>query len=144
LFSDAPLVGETLNELHAVGVRLAIDDFGTGYSSLSYLSKFPVDIVKIDRSFIAGLGGAGRNTTIVFATVELAHALGLTVVGEGVETESELEYLRNARCDAVQGFLLGRPAPLDEHPTNRHSRERRAAADAVSVDGQPPRRCPEG
>jgi diguanylate cyclase (GGDEF)-like protein len=117
LFSDEPLVEETLSALHEIGVRLAIDDFGTGYSSLSYLSKFPIDVVKIDRSFIAGLGGAGRNTTIVFATVELAHALGLAVVGEGVETETELAHLRDAKCDAVQGFLFGRPAPLHEDGT---------------------------
>jgi len=112
LFSDAPRVHDVLGELHSLGVRLAIDDFGTGYSSLSYLSKYPIDIVKIDRSFVAGLDQTRRNSTIVIATIELAHALGLTVVAEGVETEGELAELRNARCDAAQGFLLGRPASL--------------------------------
>ncbi|HEV7526573.1 MAG TPA: EAL domain-containing protein [Acidimicrobiia bacterium] len=119
LFSDAPYVRETLAELHALGVRLAIDDFGTGYSSLSYLSKYPIDIVKIDRSFVAGLDQTGRNSTIVFATIELAHALGLTVVAEGVETEGELAELRNASCDAAQGFLLGRPAHLTTSTQHR-------------------------
>ncbi len=114
LFSDTVAVRDALEELHAIGVRLAIDDFGTGYSSLSYLSKFPIDVVKIDRSFVSGLGDTGRNTTIVFATVELAHSLGLTVVAEGVETERELSHLRRARCDVVQGFLLGHPRPLHE------------------------------
>jgi diguanylate cyclase (GGDEF)-like protein len=112
LFSDAPQVRDTLTDLHTLGIRLAIDDFGTGYSSLSYLSKYPIDIVKIDRSFVAGLDQTKRNSTIVHATIELAHALGLTVVAEGVETEAELAALRNAHCDAAQGFLLGRPASL--------------------------------
>jgi diguanylate cyclase (GGDEF)-like protein len=115
LFSDAPAVHDALEELHSIGVHLAIDDFGTGYSSLSYLSKFPIDVVKIDRSFVSGLTDTGRNKTIVFATVELAHSLGLTVVAEGVETEHELAQLRDARCDVAQGFLLGRPQPLPAH-----------------------------
>jgi diguanylate cyclase (GGDEF)-like protein len=115
LFSDSPHIRDTLTDLHHIGVRLAIDDFGTGYSSLSYLSKYPIDIVKIDQSFVAGLDQTRRNSTIVFATIELAHALGITVVAEGVETEAELAELRNARCDAAQGFLLGRPASLADN-----------------------------
>jgi diguanylate cyclase (GGDEF)-like protein len=113
LFGEDPVVSETLDDLRALGVRLAIDDFGTGYSSLSYLSKFPIDLVKIDRSFVAGIGrGSRRNTTIVFATIDLAHALGLSVMAEGVEHPSELAELRKAGCDAAQGFLLGRPSAL--------------------------------
>jgi diguanylate cyclase (GGDEF)-like protein len=115
LFSDAPHVLDALTDLHGIGLRLAIDDFGTGYSSLTYLAKFPIDLIKIDRSFVGGLDQTGRNTTIVFATIELAHALGLTVVAEGVETETELAELRNARCDAAQGFLIGRPASIADN-----------------------------
>ena len=102
---------EVLEALQAIGVRLAIDDFGIGYSSLSYLAKLPVHSLKVDRTFIAGLGTA-QDGSIVAAMVDLAHKLGLEVVAEGVETETELEQLRQANCDEAQGFLLGRPAPL--------------------------------
>src|SRR6202034_1513053 len=102
---------EVLDELQRIGVRLAIDDFGIGYSSLSYLAKLPVHSLKVDRTFIAGLGTA-HDGSIVSAMVDLAHKLGLEVVAEGVETETELEQLRLANCDEAQGFLLGRPAPL--------------------------------
>ncbi len=102
---------EVLEELQRIGVSLAIDDFGIGYSSLSYLAKLPVHSLKVDRTFIAGLGTA-QDSSIVAAMVELAHKLGLEVVAEGVETELELEQLRQANCDEAQGFLLGRPAPL--------------------------------
>ena len=114
LFADDPVVNARLHELRALGVRIAIDDFGTGYSSLSYLSKFPIDTVKIDQSFVSGIGrGQRRNATIVYATIELAHALGLSVVAEGVEHPEELSELRKAGCDAAQGFLLGRPTAFD-------------------------------
>ncbi|MGH9047223.1 MAG: putative bifunctional diguanylate cyclase/phosphodiesterase [Acidimicrobiales bacterium] len=102
---------EVLEDLQRIGVRLAIDDFGIGYSSLSYLAKLPVHSLKVDRTFIAGLGTA-QDSSIVAAMVELAHKLGLEVVAEGVETEVELHQLREAKCDEAQGFLLGRPAPL--------------------------------
>jgi diguanylate cyclase (GGDEF)-like protein len=102
---------EVLEDLQRIGVRLAIDDFGIGYSSLSYLAKLPVHSLKVDRTFIAGLGTA-HDSSIVAAMVDLAHKLGLEVVAEGVETEVELEQLREAKCDEAQGFLLGRPAPL--------------------------------
>ncbi|HXW38276.1 MAG TPA: EAL domain-containing protein, partial [Acidimicrobiales bacterium] len=102
---------EVLEDLQLIGVRLAIDDFGIGYSSLSYLAKLPVHSLKVDRTFIAGLGTA-HDASIVSAMVELAHKLGLEVVAEGVETEVELQQLRDAHCDEAQGFLLGRPAPL--------------------------------
>jgi diguanylate cyclase (GGDEF)-like protein len=102
---------EVLDDLQRLGIRLAIDDFGIGYSSLAYLAKLPVHSLKVDRTFIAGLGSA-QDGSIVAAMVDLAHTLGLEVVAEGVETETELEHLRQARCDEAQGFLLGRPAPL--------------------------------
>jgi len=103
-----------LTALKALGVRLAIDDFGTGYSSLSYLAELPVDDLKIDRSFISRLGHDDQSLSMVGAVVELAHTLGLSVVGEGVETELELSELQRTGCDQAQGYLLGRPQPLDE------------------------------
>jgi diguanylate cyclase (GGDEF)-like protein len=102
---------EALEDLQRLGIRIAIDDFGIGYSSLSYLAKLPIHSLKVDRTFIAGLGTA-QDGSIVTAMVDLAHKLGLEVVAEGVETETELEQLRRADCDEAQGFLLGRPAPL--------------------------------
>ncbi|MGH9007203.1 MAG: putative bifunctional diguanylate cyclase/phosphodiesterase, partial [Acidimicrobiales bacterium] len=111
IVTEGSIGHEVLEDLQRVGVRLAIDDFGIGYSSLSYLSKLPVHSLKVDRTFIAGLGTA-QDSSIVAAMVDLAHKLGLEVVAEGVETETELEQLRDAHCDEAQGFLLGRPAPL--------------------------------
>ena len=116
--TESVLVGSevavaTLEALRATGVRLAIDDFGTGYSSLAYLRRLPVALVKVDRSFIAGIDAAGADVAIVAAMVELAHSLGLAVVAEGVETPSELEVVRRAGCDDAQGYLLGRPAGLE-------------------------------
>ncbi|HVA73596.1 MAG TPA: EAL domain-containing protein [Acidimicrobiales bacterium] len=100
-----------LRDLKATGVRLSIDDFGTGYSSLAYLRCLPIDVLKVDRSFVSGLGEEGRDTAIVTAMVELAHSLKLAVVAEGVETPTELEMVKRAGCDEAQGYLLGRPEP---------------------------------
>ena len=99
----------TVAELHKHGVQLCIDDFGTGYSSLSYLSRLPVDAIKIDRSFIRGLGGAGHDTSIVHATIALADTLGLEVVAVGVELPEQLTLLRQLGCACAQGFLWSRP-----------------------------------
>jgi len=98
-----------LDELHAMGVRLVIDDFGKGYSSLSYLRRLPVDEIKIDRSFIIGLAN-GEDDTLVRCMIDLAHNLGMTVIGEGVETEDVLERLIELNCDAAQGYFLAKPA----------------------------------
>ena len=111
IVTEGSIGHEVLEDLQRIGVRLAIDDFGIGYSSLSYLANLPVHSLKVDRTFIAGLGTA-HDSSIVAAMVDLAHKLGLEVVAEGVETEIELEQLREAKCDTAQGFLLGRPAPL--------------------------------
>jgi EAL domain-containing protein (putative c-di-GMP-specific phosphodiesterase class I) len=92
-------------------VCLIVDDFGTGYSSLSYLSRFPVDLLKVDRSFVRNLGLDPADTAIVRAVVTLAHNLGLRAVGEGVERQEHLDALRSLGCDLAQGFLLGRPQP---------------------------------
>jgi diguanylate cyclase (GGDEF)-like protein len=122
IVTEGSIGHEVLEDLQRIGVRLAIDDFGIGYSSLAYLTKLPVHALKVDRSFIAGLGTA-QDVSIVSAMVELAHKLGLEVVAEGVETEAELEQLKVANCDEAQGFLLGRPAPLDVLPERGVDRE---------------------
>jgi diguanylate cyclase (GGDEF)-like protein/PAS domain S-box-containing protein len=107
----------TLGNLKRMGVQLAIDDFGLGYSSLSYLKRFPVDFLKIDRSFTAGLGGApngaSKDTEIVKAMIELTHALGLKVIAEGVETSEQLRRLRNMKCDFAQGNYFSEPRPSE-------------------------------
>jgi len=99
----------TFQQLRDLGVKLAIDDFGTGYSSLSYLRRFPVDYVKIDRAFISGLGDGTEDAAIIQAIISMAHSLGLKVVAEGVENQSQLEFLRDHGCDEVQGYLISRP-----------------------------------
>ena len=103
-----------LRALKEIGVLLAIDDFGTGYSSLSYLQRFPLDILKVDRMFVQELGQDGGGDEIVSAVISLAHALGLHVVAEGVETERQLETLRSLDCDFAQGFLFSEPVPAGE------------------------------
>ncbi|MGB0684440.1 MAG: EAL domain-containing protein [Magnetovibrionaceae bacterium] len=102
-----------LRELRTFGVRLAMDDFGTGYSSLAYLRRYPFDMVKIDKSFITDLGESREAEAIVRAVLDLGHALGLLVVAEGVETESQLAFLANEGCDEVQGYLFAKPQPAD-------------------------------
>jgi diguanylate cyclase (GGDEF)-like protein len=115
--TESVLATETLrmsgimHKIRDLGVHLALDDFGTGYSSLLYLKDLPIDRLKVDRSFVAGLGSSDQDTTIVSTVVQLAHELGLRVVAEGVETESELRAVGEMGCDEAQGFLLGRPAP---------------------------------
>jgi EAL domain-containing protein (putative c-di-GMP-specific phosphodiesterase class I) len=111
LMEDASSALGILLALKELGVLLAIDDFGTGYSSLGYLQRFPLDILKIDQSFVETLGVDSRGDTIVAAVINLAHALGLQVVAEGVETTQQLEILRSLGCDLAQGFLFSRPVP---------------------------------
>ncbi len=103
-----------LAELQAIGVRLALDDFGTGYSSLSYLNRLPVQVLKIDRSFISGIGVKRSDESIVQAMVDIARSLDLVSVAEGVETEAQLAFLRRLGCAEVQGYLYGRPLPPGE------------------------------
>jgi diguanylate cyclase (GGDEF)-like protein len=104
----------TLQQLRWMSVQLAMDDFGTGYSSLSSLSRLPLDILKIDRSFVARLDQDAEGRAVVYAIVSLATALGIRVTGEGIETASQLSALIEVDCNHGQGFLLGRPAPPDE------------------------------
>jgi diguanylate cyclase (GGDEF)-like protein/PAS domain S-box-containing protein len=111
IMADAVSAAARLQSLRDIGVLIAIDDFGTGYSSLAYLKHLPVDVVKIDRAFIADLGMHDRAEAIVEAIIGLAHAIGLRVVAEGVETAAQFDLLRTMDCDLVQGFYCGRPAP---------------------------------
>jgi diguanylate cyclase (GGDEF)-like protein len=103
-----------LHRLHTLGVRLSIDDFGTGYSSLSYLKRFPVDIIKIDRSFVCDVPQDADDMAIVTAIIALAHSLRLEVVAEGVETEAQLAFLRGRNCDLMQGYHLSPAIPADQ------------------------------
>jgi len=114
VMQDPERAARVLNDLNALGVHVAIDDFGTGYSSLSYLKRFPVDTVKIDRSFIEGIPADDDDIVITRAVVAMAHSLGLRVTAEGVETAEQLAFLTEQGCDEVQGFLLGRPVPAGE------------------------------
>ncbi len=100
---------DTMCALEELGVRLAIDDFGTGYSSLAALKRFPVDRLKIDRSFISDIPGDADAEAIASAIVSLAHALEINVIAEGVETEEQLAFLRRIGCQQIQGYLVGRP-----------------------------------
>jgi diguanylate cyclase (GGDEF)-like protein/PAS domain S-box-containing protein len=103
-----------LRSLRDLGVKLAIDDFGTGYSSLGHLRRFPIDILKLDRSFVSGLGQGSQDASIAAAVISLAHALELTTVAEGIETTEQLDVLRGLGSDIGQGFLFARPLPPDE------------------------------
>jgi len=108
---DVEYFERTLASLKRLGVGLAIDDFGTGYSSLSYLKRFPVDAVKVDRSFIDGLGTERNDSALVAAIIAMASALGLEVTAEGVETQQQLSILKGLQCGRAQGFYLARPMP---------------------------------
>jgi len=111
LMYDAEQEIQTLNSLRSLGIKLSIDDFGTGYSSLSYLAKFPIDYIKIDRSFIKDLEDNALNETIVSAIISLAQRLGLQVVAEGVEKSEQLEFLRGEKCEKYQGYYFSPPVP---------------------------------
>ena len=100
-----------MRKLRSLGLHLAVDDFGTGYSSLTYLKRFPVEAIKIDKGFVAGLGLDQEDTTIVEAVVNLGHSFGIDVIAEGLETPLQLARLRELGCDRGQGYLFGRPRP---------------------------------
>ena len=123
---EGPL--ERLEELKRLGLYLAVDDFGTGYSSLGALKRLPVEVLKVDRSFVDGLGTDPGDSAIVAAVLSLAHALGLHVVAEGVETELQASQLAALGCPVAQGFLYSRAVPADRLPA--------VAAELAATRGQ--------
>jgi EAL domain-containing protein (putative c-di-GMP-specific phosphodiesterase class I) len=128
MMQDAETTLTTLASLRSMGVKLSVDDFGTGYSSLAYLKRLPIDRVKIDRSFIRDITGDPDDRAIASAIIAMGHTLRLKVVAEGVETQSQLAFLRAEGCDEAQGYLFGRPMPAEEFA--RFLREERVAAAA--------------
>ena len=105
---------DVLREVQRMGVRLAVDDFGTGHTTFHYLKHFPLDTLKIDKSFTQGIASDTKDAAITQALLVMAHRLHLNVVAEGVETEAQMSFLGNHRCDEVQGYLFSRPLPADE------------------------------
>jgi EAL domain-containing protein (putative c-di-GMP-specific phosphodiesterase class I) len=136
LLEDADDVVKTMQALRAMGIRMVLDDFGTAHSSLSYLRGFPFDAIKIDRSFLRALNSDAQARALVEAMLAMARALGLDVVGEGVETQEQLALLCHLQCRWVQGYLLGRPAPSDE------TRERIWKLAASNARSEKPARLP--
>jgi len=104
-----------LRRLKALGVRISMDDFGSGYSSLSYLQAFPFDKIKVDRAFVINLGRNPQSAAIISAVIDLGHGLGMSLVAEGVETLEQLAFLADEGCDAVQGYLIGKPLPIGQY-----------------------------
>jgi diguanylate cyclase (GGDEF)-like protein/PAS domain S-box-containing protein len=136
---NAEAASTALSMLKSLGVRIAIDDFGTGYSSLSYLKRFPIDCLKIDRSFIADITEDLEYASIAQAVITLAHALGLNVVAEGVENEQQAEFLTAHGCDEMQGYYFARPMPADECTQMLKRHLQPAARDDDHLTDTPPR-----
>jgi len=113
LMENMDEVTNTLNILSDQGIRISMDDFGTGYSSLSYLKSFPINTLKVDRSFVQDLEGDENNASIVTATIQMAHSLNIDIVAEGVETEGQLKFLATKKCDKIQGYYFSRPLEPD-------------------------------
>jgi len=114
LMKDVPHVVNILNEFKAMGIRLSIDDFGTGYSSLSYLKRFPFDVLKIDKTFISDIGEDPDDTALCDAIIAMAHSLGLSIIGEGVETREQFDFLSERSVETIQGYYVSKPMVNDE------------------------------
>jgi EAL domain-containing protein (putative c-di-GMP-specific phosphodiesterase class I) len=114
LIQNLDTAASIVGGLNEAGLRVALDDFGTGYSSLSYLKRFPIDMVKIDRSFIRDFPSHAHDTAIVSAVIAMAHSLGLHVVAEGVENDRQLQVLKNLQCDEIQGYLFSKPVSREQ------------------------------
>jgi EAL domain-containing protein (putative c-di-GMP-specific phosphodiesterase class I)/ActR/RegA family two-component response regulator len=123
VMEDAANFVARLAALKAQGIRLSLDDFGTGYSNLSYLKRFPLDYLKVDRSFVQDVTTSPDDAAIVRAVISLGHSLGLAIVAEGVETEAQVEWLRRERCEQIQGYLFSRPLPATEFEALLRSRK---------------------
>lgn len=133
LMADVEASTQTLQALNAMGVRLSIDDFGTGYSSFAYLVKFPVHTLKIDRTFVMGLHSNDMYRKIVRGMVKLAHSMGLSVVGEGAESRSQLQLLRRMKCNAVQGYAVAKPMRVADFKVFMLSRPARRGPDPMAI-----------
>jgi EAL domain-containing protein (putative c-di-GMP-specific phosphodiesterase class I) len=136
---DSSYAGAVLSKLKSTGVRLALDDFGTGYSSLSYLRAFPVDVLKIDQSFLVGLGLDPIDSDFLAAVTQLAHVLGVAVTAEGVETESQRAGVVAVGCESSQGYFYARPMPaaMIAQLLDTHSRRAVQLPDGVLVATAP-------
>ena len=110
---DTQATVSTLQQIKALRIRIALDDFGTGYSSLSYLTSFPVDIIKIDRSFVMGCTTEPKNLIIIKAIIAMGHSMDKQIVAEGIETEEQFALMKELGCDEGQGYLFKHPVPQD-------------------------------
>ncbi|MGH7448318.1 MAG: EAL domain-containing protein, partial [Longimicrobiales bacterium] len=113
---DPAQTARALEAMRRLGVLIALDDFGVGHSSLAYLKLFPVDLLKLDRCFINGIGRNTREEQLIEIMISLAHRIGAKVIAEGVEEADQMSWLKRAGCDFVQGYLVGRPAPAESFP----------------------------
>jgi diguanylate cyclase len=132
---DVESTSGALTELKSLGVSLTVDDFGTGYSSLAYLKRFPVDELKIDRAFVAGLLNDQEDSAIVTAIINLAHTLGVVAIAEGVENADQVRRLIELGCDMGQGYHFGRPLPPEDVTARLSPAAGRARGQAAAAGG---------
>jgi EAL domain-containing protein (putative c-di-GMP-specific phosphodiesterase class I) len=137
IMANAEETAGRLASIKEIGVRVAIDDFGTGYSSLAYLQRFPVDALKIDRSFISKMSNDAEGETLIRTLVQLGKSLSIETLAEGIEQAQELSLLREESCDTGQGFLFARPLDLDECETFLENWAGAASPTSVSAERPP-------